>query len=93
MYYLDNSLYVIDYYTAINGKGYTIKYQSTKEITDEEKDELKNMINNISFRLDDSYEKGLSKFDFPKFLIVITISAALGALTAYINIKRKRAKE
>ena len=51
------------------------------------------MINNISFRLDDSYEKGLSKFDFPKFLIVITISAALGALTAYINIKRKRAKE
>lgn len=57
MTYVDNEMHVYDYYTIINGKGYTIKFQKFDEFTEKELLEFKAIINNIKFNIDPTYEK------------------------------------
>ena len=52
---IDNEYYLEDYYTIINGKGYTIKFQKKSKI--EEIEEINKIINSIKFEIDEKYEK------------------------------------
>ena len=47
--YTDSGLNVIDYYTVINGKGYTLKFQATQAVTENDKKEIDNIIKTVKF--------------------------------------------
>ena len=48
--YEDQGLYLIDYYTTMNKKTYTIKFQKSSAITEEEEKELQEIIDSIKFK-------------------------------------------
>ncbi len=56
-YYEDSNKYIMDYYTIVNGDGYTIKLQKATEFTSEEKSEFKDTIRNISFDVNESLKE------------------------------------
>ena len=89
MYYKQGSFYIADYYTVINGKGYTIKLQSNKEFTDKDREAFISIISGIKFELDSKYEK---RFNFNlSFIVALVFAAFAGGLTAYFT-KRNNAK-
>lgn len=55
--YEASNKHIMDYYTIINGDGYTIKLQKDKDFTDSEKSEYKNIIKTISFNVNESLKE------------------------------------
>ena len=88
MTYKDNGLNVYDYYTVINGYGYTIKLQKVNSFTDEDLKLLEKKIDTIYYKVVPEYEKSPSKFSISNIFIYAGIGAVLGAISAFIK-KRK----
>ena len=85
--YEDSGKTIIDYYTVINGKGYTIKTQKNTDFTAAEQQEIENIIKNISFNVDKSLKepkKGLNPV-IKDALIGAAIGGASGALYGLIK--------
>lgn len=102
MVYEDNGLNIIDYYTSINGKMYTIKLQKQNKFTSEEKELMKSIVNTISFKLDPKYEKHVktnkSEGINYKEIIITTIiggivGGIIGGVIGLINRSKKAKKE
>ena len=88
--YTDSNLYVIDYYTVINGKGYTIKFQKPTSFSDADKAIIKEMIDNITFKLDSKYEKSTKKFSYMRVIICAIVGGIIGGIGGLIKSKTKK---
>ncbi len=89
--YSDSGKEIIDYYTVINGYGYTIKLQTDTKFTTAEETELKNIIEKVSFNVDKSLKepsKGLSPI-LQDALIGAVVGGLGGAVVALVNKKKK----
>ena len=89
--YSDSGKEIIDYYTVINGYGYTIKLQTDTKFTTAEETELKNIIEKVSFNVDKSLKepsKGLSPI-LQDALIGAVVGGLGGAIVALVNKKKK----
>ena len=91
MMYKDNGLYVYDYYTVINGYGYTIKLQKVNKFTNEELKEFKQQINSIYYKIDPEYEKSPHTFNWGSVAIYAVIGAVVGGIGALIKKKQTNA--
>ncbi len=88
MIYKDNGLNVVDYYTVINGYGYTIKLQKVGDFTQEELNNLKKQVNTISYKADPAYEKSPYSFDWTSVIIYAAIGAGIGAAVSIVTKKK-----
>ena len=88
MVYKDNGLNVCDYYTVINGYGYTIKLQKVNKFTDEELKDFKKQINSLYYKVDPAYEKSAYSFNWTHIIIYAVIGAALGGVTSLVSKKK-----
>ncbi len=89
--YSDPGKEIIDYYTVINGYGYTIKLQTDTKFTTAEETELKNIVEKVSFNVDKSLKepsKGLSPI-LQDALIGAVVGGLGGAVVALVNKKKK----
>lgn len=101
MEYKDKGLNIIDYFTAINGKMYTIKLQKQNKFTSEEKELMKSIVNTISFKLDPKYEKLVKTnksegINYKEIIITTIIGGIVGGIIGGVIglIKRnKKAKK
>ncbi len=84
---------IIDYYTVINGRGYTFKFQSAQSLTNY-MDGIQKMIDSVKFKVEEQYEKDPeSKSLLDRLLVPIVVggvSGAIGGLGAYVNNKKKK---
>ena len=84
--------YIVNYYTVVNAKGYNIQLQKKIAITDEEKEELKNIIDSIEIDIINSDEIETSNNNLKKDLIVLGIGVVVGVTTYIITTHSKKKK-
>lgn len=62
--YEDNNynLYLTDYYTVINGKVFTLKFQQTNEISNEDTKMFDSVVNTVKYDLNKEYDKEPKNF-------------------------------
>ena len=84
------TLYLTDYYTVINGRGYTIKVQSPGAFDEEAKNAIEKMIISISFKLNKTYEKSPYKNTWVYVIICAVVGGGLGAVSAVLKNKKKK---
>lgn len=92
--YTDSGKTIIDYYTVINGAGYTIKTQKSTDFTATEEKEIENIIKNISFNINESLKessKGLNPI-IKDMLIGAAIGGLSGAIYGVANKSKKKKK-
>ncbi len=80
-------LYIVNYYTVVNAKGYNFQIQKSTEITDEDIKSLEKIIDTVEIETLPGYEKDETKeksFSFKNILIDALIGAAVGGLGALV---------
>lgn len=90
--YSDSGKEIIDYYTVINGYGYTIKLQSDKSFTTDEQKEMEDIIKSVSFKIDKSLKepsKGMNKV-WQDALIGAIVGGLGGATYTLVNKNKKK---
>ena len=55
--YQDKGFNILSYYTIVNRKGYTFSIQKPSEITEEDKQIMNNIIDSISFKIEEQYRE------------------------------------
>jgi len=80
-------LYIVNYYTVVNAKGYNFQIQKSTEITDDDIKSLEKIIDTVEIETLPAYEKDETKeksFSFKNILIDALIGAAVGGLGALV---------
>lgn len=97
--YIDSNYgyYICEYVTIVNKDNYTLTFQSTSQFTDEEYAEIENIVDSVKFDVDTSIKEKKST-SFSESVLQKTIGGAVmggivGAVTAIINKKKKKASE
>lgn len=88
------SYYIDEYYTVINGYGYTLIVQKEKGFYSYELLEFKNILNSASYKYDSNYEKNEKENSlFEKFIIGAFTAGILGGISLLSNKKGKKSSE
>lgn len=90
--YSDSGKSIIDYYTVINGYGYTIKLQKDSEFTSSDEKELKEIVNKISFNVNKSLKEPSRLSPIVKDAIIGAIVGGLAGATYSLVNKSKNKK-
>ncbi len=80
-------LYIVNYYTVANAKGYNFQIQKSTEITDDDIKSLEKIIDTVEIETLPGYEKDETKeksFSFKNILIDALIGAVVGGLGALV---------
>ena len=104
-YYDDNTkYYIVNYYTVVNAKGYNFQLQKKTEITDEERGELKKIVDNSKIKILDEYKKeeketqkqidnyGKKGINYKNIILGAIIGAVVGLISYVINLVVKKKK-
>ena len=106
-YYDSNSeKFLLNYYTVVNARGYNFQLQKGSPITEEERDNLKKIVDSVSIDIPDEYKEessdvqeeinnyGKSKFNWKKIIIGTITGGLIGGLSSAIMlfIKKKMNK-
>lgn len=96
--YYDSSkgYYIDEYYTVMNGYGYSILAQKTSKFTDDEMKGIKSIINTSKYKYVAKYEKNNSNGIGLKTLIGAIIGAVVGlvgGITKVVKNKKQKQKE
>lgn len=94
-YHDKNGYNNINYYTVINSRGYNIQLQKKTEITDEDKIDLQNIVDEIVFKEVDKKEDNNKSFDYKIIIYAMLIGLTAGIIAYFVGtkmIKRKQAK-
>lgn len=90
---------IVNYYTVVNAKGYNIQLQKKGTITEEEKNNLKNIVDSVNIKVLDQYKEnkkteGTKSFNWKKVIIGTIVGAAAGGIGSTIGllIKKKMSK-
>ena len=90
MCYKDQGLTIYDYYTVINAKGYTLKFQKNGDFSKVDLTTVKTVVDSVTFRLDDKYEKTPSKGIIYNAVKYGIIGAAIAGTAAAITATQKK---
>ena len=86
--YYDNNTnqYIVNYYTVVNYRGYNIQFQKKTVITDEERDEFRNIIEKIEIdSIDNIKEVEVEKPNKRVSNANIILGAIIGAFTGLVS--------
>lgn len=95
--YTDLGYNIYQFYTVINGKGYNFTTQKVNPITEEDKTLIKGMIDTVTFKIDEHYEKAIGVDEAGSSIkesairggIIGAIAGVVGAIAA----KKKKSKQ
>jgi len=104
-YYDENSkYYIVNYYTVVNARGYNFQLQKKTEITEEERLDLKEIVDSVEIDVLDEFkneteeiQKGIDNYgkkniDYKKYIYGAIIGASAGLISyivgAFINKKK-----
>ena len=95
--YTDLGYNIYQFYTIINGKGYNFTIQKTKEFTEADKTLVKSIIDTVTFKLDNHYERPIGEEQSGSSIkdsairggIIGAIAGVIGAIAA----KKKKGKQ
>ena len=76
--------YIVNYYTVVNAKGYNFQLQKKNEITDTEKQELKEIIDSVNITVKESDNKNTG-FSIKNIIIGAIIGAIVGLISYIIS--------
>ena len=94
--------YIVNYYTVVNAKGYNLQLQKTTPITDDEKAELRTMVESINIEILDDYkvekesvqkainDSNKSGFNWKRIIVYMVIGAIVGGLSSLIGLLVKK---
>ena len=90
--YYDSSkgYYIDEYYTVMNGYGYSILAQKTNKLTDEEIKDVRKIVDTIKYKYNSTYEKKSSNSIWSNTLIGALIGAVVGGISALITLLKKK---
>jgi hypothetical protein len=89
-----NNFNIDEYYTVINGYGYSVLLQKVNSISDEEHNELKEIIDTADFKIDSAYEVKSSENNiWDSAIIGAIVGAIIYCVTALINKFKNKNKE
>ncbi len=103
-YDANTKYYIVNYYTVVNARGYNIQLQKRSEITNDERQDLKDIIDSINIKVLDEYkeeskemQKNIEKydkkpFDYKNIIWGAVIGAAVGLISYVIGIFIKKKK-
>jgi hypothetical protein len=82
-----NGYNIINYYTVINSRGYNIQLQKKDKITEEDKEDLSDIIDSIVFNENKENENNKKPFDYKIILYGAIIGLMAGIITYVIGSK------
>ena len=86
--YKDKTGYnIINYYTVINSRGYNIQLQKKEKITEDDKEDLSDIIDSIVFNENKTNENSKKPFDYKIILYGAIIGLMAGIITYVIGSK------
>lgn len=89
----ETGYYMINYHTVANYRGYNIQLQKKSEITDEEKQELKELVYSIKIKnTEDNESNDKKSFNYDNLIYGIIIGSIAGIITYYVDIYRRKRK-
>lgn len=94
--YTDLGYNIYQFYTIINGKGYNFTVQKVNPINEEDKTLIKGIIDTISFKIDDHFERPIgeeSGSSLKTSIIRGGIIGAIAGLVGAIAAKKKKGKQ
>ncbi len=87
MEYVDSDYYIIDYYTIIDNKGYIISLQQSDELTDDDRETIREIVDSVVF--DNYQEQGNQEL----IIVGIGIGAVVVLAVAVLIISRIKEKQ
>ena len=95
--YQDTGIYIINYYTVINSRGYNIQLQKKTSITEEERNGLKEIVDSIDYKVIEEKKEEIKeekeKFNYMNLVYGAILGLMAGVITYYIGITIKRLKQ
>ena len=94
--YTDLGYNVYQFYTIINGKGYNFTIQKTKEFTEADKTLIKGMIDTVSFKIDEHFERPIGEEGGSSLKSSIIRGGIIGAIVGVVGAiaaKKKKGKQ
>lgn len=90
--YMDKGLYLVEYFTIVNGEGYTITAQKSSQFTSDELIEIETIVDSIEFDVDESLKEPTSNSSslWEKFISGAIVAAIMGGLSSLVNKKKKK---
>ena len=90
----DAGFYLCEFYTVVNGEGYTITFQSLTAFSDAEYAEMETIINSICFNVDPTLKEPVENSDASYTIVTRTIAgaAAGGAVGLVVGLVKKKKK-
>ena len=91
--YKDTGIYIINYYTVINSRGYNIQLQKKTSITEEERNSLKKIVDSIDYKVvEEVIYEDKPKFNYMNLVYGAILGLMAGVITYYIGMTIKRLK-
>lgn len=92
--YQDTGIYIINYYTVINSRGYNIQLQKKTNITEEERNSLKKIVDSIDYKVvEEVIYEDKPKFNYMNLVYGAILGLMAGVITYYIGMTIKRLKQ
>ena len=92
--YKDTGIYIINYYTVINSRGYNIQLQKKTNITEEERNSLKKIVDSIDYKVvEEVIYEDKPKFNYMNLVYGAILGLMAGIITYYIGMTIKRLKQ
>ena len=92
-YHDNNGYYNINYYTVVDSRGYNIQLQKKGVITDDEKDDLREIIDSIVFEKEEKKEEDSKSFDYKTIIIGAILGTIAGIITYIIGVRISKKKK
>ena len=93
----DTGYYIVNYYTVVNSRGYNFQLQKKSKITDSDKNELKEIIDSVKFKVIEEKKEEIKEekeeFNYMNLVYGAILGLMAGVITYYIGITIKRLKQ
>ena len=98
----DSGYYMVNYYTIANARGYNFLLQKKSEITDDEKEDLKEIIDSVSVKIFDEYKNeseemqknidnyNRESFNYMNVVYGVIIGTIVGLISYAIGVNMKK---
>lgn len=93
----DTGYYIVNYYTVVNSRGYNFQLQKKSKITDSDKNELKEIIDSVKFKVIEEKKEEVKEekeeFNYMNLVYGAILGLMAGVITYYMGITIKRLKQ
>ena len=83
--YQDSSYHLLEYYTVINNDAYTVTAQKENDFTEDEKEEIREIVDSMIFESDSPTQEETDSWEIEPIIIGAIIGAIVGLIVYFQN--------